>query len=272
MYTYMSVCVGCVCACVRIHIVFLFKQLSIVTRSLQALFSQCLIVPGQLQAKAVVDQGMQEDEVSLVLWARVFYPWICLSIMMIKSRPTLRPLTIVLKFLMDNASPHCLTPGPPNLHQSSMARNSKLQPSAQSRAQWLESIMASGAQAWKWSLKRSSLWYYIHSPLWWSTVASWRFCSHPAAPPPHVTPYPSTSPSCLLIYKFAKYTPSPWSFACNLLPPNFHMFSPYFLRCHILRPPISFTCHYPIPLYYSTHLSFWHLALNLALDYSFIWF
>ena len=53
---------------------------------------------------------------------RVFYPWNCLSIMIRKSRSTLRWFIIVLKLFMDNASPHCLNSGPPKLNQSLRAQ------------------------------------------------------------------------------------------------------------------------------------------------------
>lgn len=76
--------------------------------------SQCLIVPGKLQTKAVLyNQGVQGDEGGQAQWE---------SIIRIKSRPTWVTCITVVKFFMDNTPLRYLNLGPPNLCPSSKAK------------------------------------------------------------------------------------------------------------------------------------------------------
>lgn len=133
-------------------------------------------------------QGMQEDEGTLALGGIVFYPWNCFSIMIIKSRSTLRQLIIVLKFFMDNASPHCLNSGPPKLNQSPRAQKRPIvvpQPDAE-----ISDYRGSFLLVLRHEIEASTAQHHgsTHNPLWWSTPALSRFCFHPAAPRPYSLP------------------------------------------------------------------------------------
>lgn len=140
--------------CIQIHMHSLFLKNYILLLDIwRFCFSQCLIVPGKLQGKQYCKQGMQGDEGCLALSRRIFYHWNCLSVMVIKGRPTWVTLITVAKFFMNNTPLHCLNLGPPNLHPSSKTEKWPIAVQPKCRARRLQSVVRPDAQQWKRSLQ-----------------------------------------------------------------------------------------------------------------------
>ena len=125
---------------------------------------------------------MQGENGGLELWKRVFYHWNCLSIMVIKSRPTWVSLIIIVKFLMDGTHLYCPNLGSVNFQPPCKAQKWQIavpNPNAEPRDYKVSSVLVPKHE--REASSRVTLWFYKQL-LMMDHSSALKVCSQPELP------------------------------------------------------------------------------------------